>query len=1067
MTVPDIGPMRSRAKSPFRRPTLFVVLGLLLLAGGALSVSAFSLTGYTWPAGTQIMMHLQLERASGPLQDGSADWNASASEALNSWNQNIDTVKFVAAAPTGLSNADGANEVLFSDTFYGESWPTGVLAVTLKISSQGSTLKELDVLFNNKLNWDSYRGPLQGSGPTGTYDLYRVALHEFGHVLGLDHPDTHGQSVVAQMNSIVSNLDQLADDDVAGALSLYGVKITSFLGMPPVDAGTAFHYQITTNFSPSSFDVTGLPPGLSVDHSTGLISGTPTAGGTYSITLVAHGPPRDATATISMTVIPARITSASLASVHINAVLNYTIAATNNPYAFDVTGLPAGLSLDRSTGVITGTLGTLGNYPVTVIAHTPYGDGSASIVISVVPWDITSNYYPPATLGGDFKFQITANNNPTSFEALNLPPGLQLDSVTGLITGTVTLSGSFNFTVIAHGAKGDAVGKMYIGVQAAPPLQPKPAGAIRTFDFAPQHLVSDPIRSRVYASDQNGNVIVVIDTASLNPIATIKLPHTPLGMSVSADKTKLWVACTDGFTYAGWIVGLDLEKLEVVSTFNVAAPISSVGEGPGNRLYASGEATITLNASTGATLATLSYPTGQVGVHQDVLYLSQRYGAGLQAYDVSQGQMQLREQDNDPHNSAGGRDFKVSHNGQYIASFAPTGNGRVYGLTSTALFSGADVRNVLGNFINNSSNFAVSVGPAAFSNDDTVFYQPAAIQNVDTFGTSRLEIFDIASFSQTGLIDLGHVGTTNNAPDISDMVVDSTGAYIFVSSSVYGYAGQLRVYSTGRGTAPPIPVTPDRSVLNVSTRLRVDAGDNAGIGGFIINGSAPKKVMIRAVGPSLSKAGVAGALSDPSLQVFDSSGQQIGQNDNWNAHRTEALIAGLAPTDEHEAALVLTLQPGAYTAVVRGAGAAAGVALVEVYDLSATDTGSKVANISTRGRVGTADDAMIGGFIIGGTQTTRVVVRAIGPSLANYGVAGTLADPTLEVHDGNGGLLAQDDDWRMYQEGQLTENHLAPIDDRESAMILLLQPGAYTAVVHGKANSTGVALIEVYNLDAN
>jgi hypothetical protein len=299
------------------------------------------------------------------------------------------------------------------------------------------------------------------------------------------------------------------------------------------------------------------------------------------------------------------------------------------------------------------------------------------------------------------------------------------------------------------------------------------------------------------------------------------------------------------------------------------------------------------------------------------------------------------------------------------------------------------------------------------------------------------------------------------------MVVDASGAYIFVSTSANNFGGQLRVYPTGRGTAPSAPANPDHSVLNVSTRLRVDAGDNAGIGGFIINGKTPKTVMIRALGPSLAKAGVPGTLSDPVLEVYNSGGQQVGQNDNWNEHRAETVISGLAPTDEHEAALILTVEPGAYTAVVRGATASAGVAIVEVYDLTATDTGSKLANISTRGKVELGDNVMIGGFILGGGQQTSIVVRAIGPSLANYGVGGALTDPVLEVYDGNGALLAQDDDWRMYQEQQLIQTGLAPTDDRESAMFLILQPGAYTAIVRGKNDATGVGLVEVYNLDAN
>jgi hypothetical protein len=202
------------------------------------------------------------------------------------------------------------------------------------------------------------------------------------------------------------------------------------------------------------------------------------------------------------------------------------------------------------------------------------------------------------------------------------------------------------------------------------------------------------------------------------------------------------------------------------------------------------------------------------------------------------------------------------------------------------------------------------------------------------------------------------------------------------------------------------------------------------------------------------------------VELHDASGVIVAKNDNWNAHRTEVLLSGLAPTDEHESALIFTLQPGTYTAVVRGVSATGGVAVVEVYDLS-SDGGSRIANISTRGRVETGDSVMIGGFIIGGGQLTNICVRAIGPSLANDGVPGVLPDPWLEVYDSNGVLLAQDDDWRLYQEQSLIQAGLAPSNDRESAMLLLLQPGAYTAMVRGKNNGTGVGLVEVYNLDAN
>src|SRR5881394_2349421 len=170
--------MWTRAR--FWRAFTVCFLGVLFSLSGAASVLGFALLGYTWPAATEITMHLDLSHAFTSLHDGSTSWNSSAADALSIWNQYIDTVKFVADSASGSSGTNGANDVLFSNKVYGDAWPTGALAVTLKMSSQGGSFTETDVLFNNNLKWDSYRGPIQGSGPTGTYDFHRVALHEFG-----------------------------------------------------------------------------------------------------------------------------------------------------------------------------------------------------------------------------------------------------------------------------------------------------------------------------------------------------------------------------------------------------------------------------------------------------------------------------------------------------------------------------------------------------------------------------------------------------------------------------------------------------------------------------------------------------------------------------------------------------------------------------------------------------------------------------------------------------------------------------------------------------------------------
>ncbi|MGI8955441.1 MAG: PQQ-dependent sugar dehydrogenase [Chthoniobacterales bacterium] len=263
------------------------------------------------------------------------------------------------------------------------------------------------------------------------------------------------------------------------------------------------------------------------------------------------------------------------------------------------------------------------------------------------------------------------------------------------------------------------------------------------------------------------------------------------------------------------------------------------------------------------------------------------------------------------------------------------------------------------------------------------------------------------------------------------------------------------------------PRHPLPQMLNSSTRGYVHSTDKPTIGGFIISGTDDKKTLVRAIGPSLANSGVLGALPDPTLQLFDSTGVVIAQNDNWkDTQEGDIEGTGIPPTDDLESAILATLPPSSYTAVVTGSNGAAGVGLVEIYDLPQSEI-AELANLSSRSLVGTEDRIIIGGFILGNgvAGATPIVVRAIGPSLADKGVLATLQDPTLELHDGNGLLLASNDNWRDTQETVLEASGLAPTDDRESAISVSLPAGAYTAVVQGKNGATGVALFEVYNLD--
>jgi hypothetical protein len=254
--------------------------------------------------------------------------------------------------------------------------------------------------------------------------------------------------------------------------------------------------------------------------------------------------------------------------------------------------------------------------------------------------------------------------------------------------------------------------------------------------------------------------------------------------------------------------------------------------------------------------------------------------------------------------------------------------------------------------------------------------------------------------------------------------------------------------------------------LNISTRVLVGSGDNVAIAGFVVTGNEPKRVIIRAIGPSLRSAGISNALQDPILELHDRTGALIASNDNWkDAQEVEIQASGLAPADDRESAIVRTLSPGAYTAIMRGKAGASGIGLIEGYDLDSSSD-SIFANISTRGLVGTGDNAMIGGLIVGGNGggVNVVIARALGPSLSNVGVQHALQDPTIELRDQNGVLIDSNDNWKDRQQALIERENLAPADDRESALLDVLPAGAYTAIVRGKNDAAGVALVEFYNI---
>ncbi len=273
----------------------------------------------------------------------------------------------------------------------------------------------------------------------------------------------------------------------------------------------------------------------------------------------------------------------------------------------------------------------------------------------------------------------------------------------------------------------------------------------------------------------------------------------------------------------------------------------------------------------------------------------------------------------------------------------------------------------------------------------------------------------------------------------------------------------------------PLPATISAPSIseNISTRAEVGVDTHVLIGGFVITGPDPKMVVLRGIGPSLAVQGVNGVLADPVIELHDSTGAVLATNDNWMDLSPEDQMTltdnNLAPTEDAESALVMTLDPGEYTLVMTGANNSTGVGLVEAYDIDNGTTDSQLGNISTRGFVETGENQMIGGFILGGGGGgfSTVLVRAIGPSLADKGIVDPLADPFLELHNADGDVIDSNDNWMDDPNmQQVSDAGFAPDDPNESALYKILPAGEYTAIVSGVGGTSGVALVESYDLDA-
>lgn len=910
-----------------------------------------------------------------------------------------------------------------------------------------------------------------------------------------------------------------------------GTSVITSAATRSATVGQAFTFTLTASNTPTSFNVGPLPPGLSANLLTGALSGTPTAPGTFPIAVSANnaggtGDPATLTLTIAPAAAAPAINSAATATGSPGNPFSYTITATNTPTSFGATGLPLGLTLDATTGVISGTPQVTGLFQPILTARNASGNGAAfslSLTLGSLP-GITSAGTATATVGSAFSFALTASNSPVSFNLGPLPAGLRADTTTGAITGTPTAAGVTTVAVSANNGSGTGASvTLTLTVNAAAPAPGGGGGgggggAPLPSNVTPPTIVAQP-ESRTLEAGSELTLAVSASGPSLNfqwfkdgvLLRDAQAATYNVREAAAADAGSYTVYISNGggaITSAAAVVTINPARAPVITTQPQPASVA-VGGSASLTVAATGSAPLTYQWRkdganlAGATLSTLTLgpiADGSAGSYSVVLtnragtatsnavsltvtspgfagtyFGSFAGGDGSFALHVradrSAALIGLTGSGSRPVVST---DLRVEANGQFSGSFADA--------TSTPA-----VRVALNGTLSPTGGLTGTVGTAgaAFNAAATIrsgeLAALAGVYSAGEVGTAARQLAVIGANGSAYVLTLG-AGAPEGLPatvGTDGRLQAGTGA-----SATTGIVSSSRL-SSRRGDASflggPVNGTPSREkLLNLSTRSLAGSGGDSLIAGFVVAGEGRKSVLVRAIGPTLAREfGVAGALSAVRLEV-QRDGQAIASSGPWSARPDAAAIASAAnrvgafplALGSDDAALLLDLDPGAYTAVVASAAGASGVALIEVYDAAgeAAARSQRNVNLSSRAGVGAGERVLIAGFFIGGDLPKRVLVRGIGPGLRAFGLPDALARPNLTLFRGNA-VVARNAGWAGTSASEISGAGLQagafPLatDSADAALLLHLAPGAYTAQITGEGATTGAALVEVYEVN--
>ena len=807
-----------------------------------------------------------------------------------------------------------------------------------------------------------------------------------------------------------------------------------------------FQYLIRASNEPTTFSATNLPAGLSLNASTGVISGTPSGQGTFSIPLTATGSGGVAVGTLVLTVDPADQSTGPYSALFITSDPGDYVSQGRtyffepfdgafrvppgdifNSVYTDFLGAPdyaADWSVDFAAP-INATIGigqyfdagyfTLTDYPALAII----GEGRRCFSDSVGTFEVKELAYNGEALSS---FRATFENRCAGVE-----PALygevwinSSNAITSAPFATVLRDQPFSFQLIGNN---------------------KPTSY--TARALPPGLVF------------NGSTGLI----SGNPTAggLFSIPLTATGPTTTAtDRLTLEVTTPNGDS-APLLTG----RRQIAATIQQPFSYQIVATGSPTLYAASGlPAGLAIDPNSGLISGT---PT--VAGDFDLI-LSADNGSGTGARSLTFSVYPPPPVVTSP--------SQLSVDGGKPSSFQVTANNAPASFSASGLPYPLRLDSISGQVtgtIDRLGTFPLTIrawnGSGVSSQAATLTVRLTVPEITSPLVASGME--NLPFEYEITAIGLPSVVTAEGLPD--DLFLSSSSGLIEGIPQTAGtYQVTLKASNAAGSTSANLVLTIARGasrLLNLSTRLAVGTDDDVLIGGFIVTGSLPKTVLIRGIGPSLADAGVPGALADPVLELHDAGGAILASNDNWRETQEFRIMETTAPpSDDLEAAIVFTL-PGdgaGYTAILKGKDGGTGIGLVEVYDLDQVAY-SLVANISTRGFVATGDDVMVGGFIVGdGSADGTVVVRALGPSLSSSGIDGALPDPVLDLHDAYGSTIASNDDWKDAQQEQIEAIGLALRDDREAAIVATLPIGAYTAIVRDQAGTSGVAVFELYQI---